>query len=41
MTLNGRGEDVQNNVFQIPSMSRNTRRDFRKGTGHSLDLEVH
>ena len=40
MTLNGQGEEMQINVFQIPSKSRTTRRGSRKGTGHSLDLGV-
>ena len=33
-------EKNQKGVFQIPNKSRITRRDYRKGTGHSLDLVV-
>ena len=40
MILIGREEEIQNNVFQVPNKSRTTRRNSRKGTGHSLDLEA-
>ena len=40
MTLNGQSEEIQNSVLHIPSKLRTTRRDSRKGTGHSFDLGV-
>ena len=40
MILIRREEEIQNNVFQIPNKSRITRRNSRRGTGHSLDLGV-
>ena len=33
-------KEIQHKVFQIPNKSRITRRDSRKDTGHSLDLEM-
>ena len=41
MTSIGRREEIQNNEFQIPNKSRITRRDSRKGTGHSLQEQRH
>ena len=40
MILIGREEEIQNSVFQIPNKSRTTRRNSRRSTGHSLDLEA-
>ena len=40
MILIGREEEIQKNVFQVPNKSRTKRRNSRKGTGHSLDLEA-
>ena len=37
--LNGREQKIQN-VSQIPNKSRITRRNSRRGTGHSLDLAI-
>ena len=40
MTLNGRGEEILNNVFQIRNNSRSTRKYSREDTEHSSALET-
>ena len=40
MTSNGQREEIQKNVFQVPNVSRITRRDSREDTGHSSALET-